>query len=112
MKKIIDREKTIEIIEKLKLARIGDKEKLDTIIMKIRDGKLLKKNEEGYFRNLTRIYKGGSLNHRSKIYHIKLLEHDEKPLCSVCSDKSLYYCNMNDVYLCSVHVVGHDENEV
>jgi len=111
MKKIRDNEKTIEIIERLKLARIGNKEKLDAIVMKIKNGKLLERNEEGYFRNLIKIYKDGSLNYRSKIYHTKLSDEDEKLPCSLCGDRSLYYCNMNDAYLCAIHVVGHDENE-
>ena len=34
---------------------------------------------------------------------------DEK--CALCDDGISYYCNMNDLYYCEKHVVGHDENE-
>ena len=48
---------------------------------------------------------------RSKNYHYKLSSDDHKPKCALCDDDSSYYCNMNDLYYCEKHVVGHDENE-
>jgi len=47
----------------------------------------------------------------SKFYHKKLSNDDEKPVCSLCDVKSLYYCNMNDKYYCVNHILDHDENE-
>ena len=44
-------------------------------------------------------------------YHQKLSSDDKKPVCSLCSKESLYYCIMNDKYYCINHVLGHDENE-
>ena len=48
----------------------------------------------------------------NRIYHIKLSEDDKKPKCALCDKESLFYCNMNDIYYCQKHVVGHDENEI
>jgi hypothetical protein len=47
----------------------------------------------------------------NRFYHRKLTKEDEKPLCSLCNQNSLYYCTMNDEYYCANHVLGHDENE-
>ena len=47
----------------------------------------------------------------NRFYHRKLAKEDEKPLCSLCNQNSLYYCTMNDEYYCANHVLGHDENE-
>ena len=47
----------------------------------------------------------------SKNYHYKLSHDDPKPKCALCADFCSYYCNMNDLYYCEKHVVGHDENE-
>ena len=48
---------------------------------------------------------------KSKNYHYKLSADDHKSKCALCDDDSSYYCNMNDLYYCEKHVVGHDENE-
>ena len=48
---------------------------------------------------------------KSKNYHYKLSDDDKKPKCALCDDICSYYCNMNDLYYCEKHVVGHDENE-
>ena len=48
---------------------------------------------------------------KSKNYHYKLSTDDHKPKCALCDDDCSYYCNMNDLYYCEKHVVGHDENE-
>ena len=107
----IDSKKTLEIIERMKLAKIGKYDKWKKIIKKIKNEQVLNPGEVEYFTNLTRIYKDSRVTSRSKIYHTKLSDQDEKPPCKECGKNSLYYCNMNDQYFCSTHVVGHDENE-
>jgi len=107
----IDSKKTLEIIERMKLAKIGEYDKWEKIIKKIKNEQPLNPGEVEYYTNLTRIYKDSRVTSRSKIYHTKLSDQDEKPPCKECGKNSLYYCNMNDQYFCSTHVVGHDENE-
>ena len=107
----IDSQKTLEIIERMKLAKIGKYDKWQVIIKKIKSEKPLNPREIEYYTNLTRIYKDSIVTNKSKIYHTKLSEQDEKPPCKECEKNSLYYCNMNDQYFCTIHVVGHDENE-
>jgi galactose-1-phosphate uridylyltransferase len=107
----IDFEKTLEVIEGMKIAKIGNYKKWETIIKKIKKEVPLNFGELEYYTNLTRIYKDSSITSRSKVYHSKLSEHDKKPPCNTCGEDSLYYCNMNDQYFCTAHVVGHDENE-
>ena len=111
MNKPIDSKKTLEIIERMKLAKIGEYDKWETIIKKIKREEPLNQGELEYYTNITRIYKDSGITSRSKVYHTKLSDQDEKPPCKVCGENSLYYCNMNDQYFCTVHVVGHDENE-
>ena len=48
---------------------------------------------------------------KNKNYHYKLSADDKKPKCALCDNGCSYYCNMNDLYYCEKHVVGHDENE-
>ena len=107
----IDSQKTLEVIERMKLAKIGEYKKWEAIIKKIKNKQSLNPRELEYYANLTRIYKNSSITSKSKMYHTKLSELDEKPPCKICGENSLYYCNMNDQYFCSIHVVGHDENE-
>ena len=107
----IDSKKTLEVIERMKLAKIGEYGKWEKIIKKIKNEQPLNPGEVEYFTNLTRIYKDSRVTSRSKIYHTKLSDQDEKPPCKECGKNSLYYCNMNDQYFCSTHIVGHDENE-
>ena len=111
MDKSIDTIKTLEIIERMKLAKIGDYKKWNIIIKKIKNKKELDPQDLEYFSNISRIYKDSNVVIRSKLYHTKLSEHDEKPACRICGNNSAYYCNMNDQYFCTIHVVGHDENE-
>jgi len=108
----IDSKKTLEVIERFKLAKIGEYKKWETIIKKIKNDVPLNQGELEYYTNLTRIYKDSTITSRSKIYHTKLSEQDEKPPCKKCGKDSSFYCNMNDQYFCTVHVVGHDENEI
>ena len=107
----LDSEKTLEIIERMKLAKIGNYKKWKSIIKKIKNDQVLNLGELEYYSNLTRIYKNSNITSRSKLYHTKLSELDEKPPCNACGENSQYYCNMNDLYFCTIHVVGHDENE-
>ena len=107
----IDSQKTLEVIERMKLAKIGEYKKWKAIIKKIKNKQSLNPRELEYYANLTRIYKNSSITSKSKMYHTKLSELDEKPPCKICGENSLYYCNMNDQYFCTIHVVGHDENE-
>ena len=107
----IDLKKTLEVIERMKLAKIGEYKKWESIIKKIEKKQPLNLGEIEYYTNLTRIYNDSNITNRSKIYHTKLSKEDEKPPCNMCGDDSQYYCNMNDQYFCTVHVVGHDENE-
>jgi len=111
MENPIDSPKTLEIIERMKLAKIGKYDKWQVIIKKIKNKQPLNPGEIEYYTNLTRIYKDSTITIRSKIYHTKLSEQDEKPPCKECGENSLYYCTMNDQYFCTIHVVGHDENE-
>ncbi len=107
----IDSEKTLDVIEKIKLAKIGEYKKWEKIIKKLKGGQPLNQGDLEYYSRITRIYKNATLTSRSRIYHTRLSEHDEKPPCTVCAESSLYYCNINDQYFCTLHIVGHDENE-
>ena len=107
----LDSQKTLEIIERMKLAKIGDYSRWQEIIKKIKNDQRLNPEEFLYYTNLTRIYKDSRITHRSKIYHTKLSNDDKKPPCKICGERSQYYCNMNDQYFCTIHLVGHDENE-
>ena len=71
MSNSIDLKKTIEIIEKMKLAKIGDYDKWEKIIKKINKKQVLNPEELEYYSNLTRIYKNSSITSRTKIYHTK-----------------------------------------
>ncbi|MBT4550564.1 MAG: hypothetical protein HOC38_02545, partial [Nitrosopumilus sp.] len=56
----INSEKTIEIIERMKLAKIGKYKKWQSIIKKIKNDQVLNPEELKYYSNLTRIYKNSS----------------------------------------------------
>lgn len=107
----IDSEKTIKVIEEMKQARIGKQKKWQTMIKKIKNQVPLNQGELEYYTSLTRIYKNSEITSRSRVYHTKLSDQDQKPPCSECRNDSQYYCNMNDQYFCMIHLVGHDENE-
>jgi hypothetical protein len=92
MKTPIDTEKTLEVIERMKLAKIGEYKKWKIIIKKIKNEQPLNQGELEYYTNLSK--------------------EDEKPPCKECGEDSQYYCNMNDQYFCTIHVAGHDENEI
>ena len=111
MNKQFDPIKTLEIIERMKFAKIGEYKKWNSIIRKIKNKENLTPTDLEYFARITRIYKDLIKSATSRIYHTKLSIHDEKPACEICGNDSAYYCNMNDQYFCITHVVGHDENE-
>ncbi|MCH9657799.1 hypothetical protein K0U27_03725 [archaeon] len=108
----IDIEKTLEVIERMKLAKIGKYKKWESMIKKIKKAQRLNPDELEYYSNLTRIYKNSNTTPRSKVYHTRLSDLDTKPPCAECGSDSEYYCNMNDQYFCTIHVVGHDKNEI
>jgi hypothetical protein len=112
MQEPIDSKKTVEVIERLKLAKIGEYKKWESLIKKIQNDESLNADDLAYFTNFSRIYKNAQITHKTKMYHTKLSENDEKPPCKECGEDSLYYCNMNDAYFCPTHVVGHDDNEL
>ena len=111
MDKRIDFIKILDVIEGMKLAKIGEYKKWNIIIKKIKNREKLNPSDLEYFSNMTRIYKDSNISVRSRVYHTKLSKQDEKPACKICGNDSEYYCNMNDQYFCMIHVVGHDENE-
>lgn len=112
MQRPIDSKKTLELIERLKLAKIGEYKKWETLTKKLQNGSELNSDELFYVSNFARIYKNAQISPKSKMYHSKLSENDEKPPCKECGKESLFYCNMNDAYFCPIHVVGHDDNEL
>ena len=111
MQDSLDKEKTLELIERMKLARIGEYKMWEKIANKLHHGIDLNEEDVRYFSSLSRTYKDAKITSRTKIYHMKLSEEDSKPPCKTCGSESLFYCNMNDAYYCHTHVVGHDENE-
>lgn len=112
MKNNLDSEKTLEIIEGMRFSKIGKDKKWEKITKKIKNKQSLSLGETEYFTNIARIYKNSKITNKSKMYHHRFSEEDEKPPCDTCGEKSLYYCNMNDGYFCTIHVVGHDKNEI
>lgn len=107
-----DAKETLERVRLLKESKIGSPQRWNEIIKKLESYQKLAKKDIDYFTNMTRIYKDGKRNIRSKIYHTRLSVEDEKPKCHMCGRESSFYCNMNDAYFCHAHIVGHDENEL
>ena len=107
----IDPKTTIDLIERMKAARVGDYAKWQRLSGKIRKGRSLDADEINYFATFARIYKNSTITARSGILHVRLSKEDEKPKCMVCGEESAFYCNQNDAYFCGTHVIGHDENE-
>jgi hypothetical protein len=107
----IDKERTLEIIQRLQFAKIGEYAKWEYMISKIKNGKTLDENELKYCATFARTYKNGIVAKHTKIFHVRLSDADVKPPCKICGTGATYYCNMNDEYFCPIHIVGHDENE-
>ncbi len=57
MDKSIDLIKTLNVIEEMKLAKIGEYKKWNTIIKKIKNKEDLNQSDLEYFSSITRIYK-------------------------------------------------------
>ena len=96
----------------MKRSGIGERSRWNKISKRIEEYEKLSKEDLEYFARLTRIYKESSIKVRPKTYHLKLSKDDEKPPCNNCGNNSEFYCIMNDAYFCSVHVIGHDKNEL
>ena len=106
-----DKKRTLEMIQRMQFARIGEYSKWKSMIKKLENDGDLNAEELGYVSSLARIYKDAGVTHTSGILHTRLSEEDKKPPCISCGEESLFYCNMNDAYYCMTHVIGHDENE-
>ena len=74
----VDPNKTLEVIERMKLAKIGEYDKWENIIKKINNEESLNPDEIAYYTRLTRIYKESNITSRTKIYQSSSLL-----LCSV-----------------------------
>ncbi len=105
-----DHQATRDLIERMKLARVGEYKRWAKLAKKMDRGIQLSPDEVAYVARMAGTYRSG-VAPRSRIIHTKLSPEDPKPRCSMCGDASLYYCGMNDAYFCQEHVVGHDENE-
>ena len=101
----MNKEKTFNIIEKIKNSGIGESKKWESLLKKINNEKELNDDDKAYFKKFSRIYKDGNISRRSQILHVKLGENDNKPVCKICGEESLFYCNMNDEYFCITHIV-------
>ncbi len=107
----VNPEYTIDIIEQLKAAKIGNYTKWKKLIKKIQNYEKLNEAEISYLTTFTRVYKNSKITARSKILHVKLSKEDQRPKCQSCEEKSDFYCNQNDAYFCKTHIIGHDNNE-
>ena len=107
---MIDSQTTLDVARRLQLARIGRYDTWQRMIKKLEGGAPLNPAEMEYYARMTRIY--GNPAPRSRMYHTRLSEHDEKPPCDSCGEDSAYYCGINDRYFCQAHIVGHDRNEI
>ncbi len=106
-----DPKATIELIERMKLARIGEHARWERMAKKIRGSQVLEGGEVAYLARFARVYNDSGVTSRSRILHVRLSEEDQRPKCLACGEKSEFYCNQNDAYFCATHIVGHDENE-
>ena len=106
-----DSDKTQDVVKQIELAKTGRYKKWKAVVKKAKRKQELNNKEVKYYSNAAKTDKNTTTIHKSKIYHIKLSEYDEKHPCNLCGENSSYYCNMNDQYFCTVHLVGHDENE-
>ena len=106
-----DPDATTELIQRMRLARMGDYTKWKKLVRKINNHQMFTEEEMSYFTMYARMYKKSKTTARSRILHVRLSEEDTKPKCQSCRRRSEFYCNQNDAYFCSIHIVGHDENE-
>lgn len=106
-----NQESAIDTIERMRIARIGSRAKWKKLTRKIQGNIELDANEMGYLASFSKIYGNAEVTRRSKMLHVRLSKEDDRPRCSTCGTESEFYCNQNDAYFCSIHVIGHDENE-
>ncbi len=107
----VDPGAALEIIERMRLARIGEYRRWCRLASRIKRSGEVSADDAAYLARFARVYDGARRGTRTRIYHVRLSEEDERPGCQTCRRESEFYCNQNDAYFCAVHVVGHDENE-
>ena len=96
----------------IELAKTGRYRKWKAAVKKANNKKSTKDGETRYSHPYTaKTHQRSVTAHSNKTYHIRLSEYDEKHPCNLCGEDSTYYCNMNDQYFCTIHLVGHDKNE-
>ena len=81
----LDKEKALEVIES-EACQVGEYDKWEAIIKKIKKEETLNQGELECYTNLTSIYKDSAITSRSKVYHTKLSQQDEKQPYKVCGD--------------------------
>ena len=96
----MDTQRTADIIEKMRLARIGEYAKWEIMLGKLENGLGLDGEEFAYVTSMAATYKNGNVRRRTKYYHRPIDPNDSVPSCNECGKKSAYYCVMNDVYYC------------
>ena len=107
-----DSEKTADAAKQIELAKTGRYKKWKAAVKKAKSRQSAKDKETKYHNpDAANTDRRSVTAHKNKTYHIKLSEHDEKHPCTLCGEDSSYYCNMNDQYFCTIHLVGHDKNE-
>ena len=102
----MDTQRTADIIEKMRLARIGEYAKWEIMLGKLENGLRLDGEEFAYVTSMAATYKNGNVRRRTKYYHRPIDPNDSVPSCNECGKKSAYYCVMNDVYYCQKHLMG------
>ncbi len=107
-----DRKKTGDLIRCMRLARIGSRRRWQSMAKRLDHTRELGADDLRYLASMARTYKNMGVTRRSRIFHVALSEHDTRPPCASCGSMSRFYCNMNDLYYCDCHIVGHDENEL
>lgn len=105
-------EKILDVIEQMKLARIGQYDTWKEIEDRIRKKQEMTDAHRSYYVSMTRIYRSARVTPRSRIVHTKLSKDDPRPPCSECAADSDYYCNVADEYYCTEHVMGHDDGRL
>ncbi len=103
--------KTPDTTEQIELAKTGRYRKWKAVVKKAKSRDSTSNKDVMHHPDAASHGKNNVTAHKNKAYHVKLSEHDEKYPCDLCGEDSSYYCNMNDQYFCTVHLVGHDKNE-
>ncbi|MDI1495201.1 MAG: hypothetical protein K8823_507 [Cenarchaeum symbiont of Oopsacas minuta] len=108
----VDAKRTVDIIEKMRLARIGEYTKWERMLAKLEHGDMLSGEEITYVSTMASTYRHGNVKRGTKFYHRPIDPMDSVPSCTNCGQKSAYFCCMNDAYYCKKHVMNHDDNEI